>query len=711
MARNGNHASGRLLLSGASLAVLALARWPGRRRPGQGGATAAAAAAAGTQVEEIVVTGFRGSLEQALQQEGRLGRPGHDPGRGHRQVPRPQPLRIDPAHPGRGPAARRRRGPRNLGARPGPAVHPRADQRHGGADHDGHLRRQRRRQPWPGVRLQRLRLGPLQLDHGDARPRRPRRKRARWGPRSTCRPRGRSTTRASPSWSRARRATTTSPRNTIRAAPILIANTRRPTGRSAACSRWPTTGATPRTSAPRRCAGRRATRSRRASARSRRRAGRDAWPQANAAFHPRFPRFDDYTDHEERLGATGSLQWRPTDKTLVNFDVPLRRLQGHPRGALPGGAVLQRRRRLHRRRPRPTGPAASPRPTSSRRDDRLHQHHDQGHVQQRRPAGRGPLRPTGHQVQPVHPERRAEFNDQWKADFVAGHAKSDFNNPIQTTLTFDQLNVQNYSYDYTQGRVPLLSYGSANLTSPSAWILTQIRERPQTALNTFDIVAGRRALHAGRGDQVLGRRSTTRSTSSITTELRRSNGTTANQESGDPGALSRRSRWPATPRSPPSTPAASSAPAGHGGELAGAEPLRVANAAQPLRPDRVRRRLPPGSGAGARQQQLGEREGHRRLRPGRLAHQIGGLPFRGNVGVRYVKTEQTATGFTFLSRRAAADQHQPGIHRHPAVAEHGARAARELPDPLRRGEDHGPAEPRQPDARAPRSASPAPRAR
>jgi len=42
--------------------------------------------------------------------------------------------------------------------------------------------------------------------------------------------------------------------------------------------------------------------------------------QADAAFHPRFPRFDDYTDHEDRFGATASLQWRPTDKSLVTFD-------------------------------------------------------------------------------------------------------------------------------------------------------------------------------------------------------------------------------------------------------------------------------------------------------------------------------------------------------------------------------------------------------
>ena len=221
MARQGNPASGRRLLGGASLAALACATLGRRRlRPRRAARPRRRPPRRPrTQVEEIVVTGFRGSLEQALQlKKTSRGLRRHHPGRGHRQVPRPQPLRIDPAHPGRGPAARRRRGPRDLGAGPGPAVHPRADQRHGGAVHHRHLRRQRRRQPRPGVRLQRLRLGPLQLDHRQED--RGGRDRGRLAGRDgrPAAPRGPSTTRASPSWSRARRATTTSPRNTIRAA-------------------------------------------------------------------------------------------------------------------------------------------------------------------------------------------------------------------------------------------------------------------------------------------------------------------------------------------------------------------------------------------------------------------------------------------------------------------------------------------------------------
>ncbi|MET0274050.1 MAG: TonB-dependent receptor, partial [Phenylobacterium sp.] len=50
--------------------------------------------------------------------------------------------------------------------------------------------------------------------------------------------------------------------------------------------------------------------------------------QANAAYHPRFPRFDDYTGTTERLGATASLQWRPTDKTSANLDLLYADFQG-----------------------------------------------------------------------------------------------------------------------------------------------------------------------------------------------------------------------------------------------------------------------------------------------------------------------------------------------------------------------------------------------
>src|SRR5262249_7284492 len=58
--------------------------------------------------------------------------------------------------------------------------------------------------------------------------------------------------------------------------------------------------------------------------------------------------------------------------------------------------------------------------------------------------------------------------------------------PIQTTLAWDQFNVQNFGYDFSKGPVPLINWGTANLTDPNAWVLTLIRIRPQATENSFN---------------------------------------------------------------------------------------------------------------------------------------------------------------------------------------------------------------------------------
>ena len=40
----------------------------------------------------------------------------------------------------------------------------------------------------------------------------------------------------------------------------------------------------------------------------------------NAAWHPRFPRYADKTHEQDRTGLTGSFQFAPTDSTLITFD-------------------------------------------------------------------------------------------------------------------------------------------------------------------------------------------------------------------------------------------------------------------------------------------------------------------------------------------------------------------------------------------------------
>lgn len=45
------------------------------------------------------------------------------------------------------------------------------------------------------------------------------------------------------------------------------------------------------------------------------------YDDVNQAFHPRIPRYDVYEHSQDRLGATLSLQFRPTDATDINLDI------------------------------------------------------------------------------------------------------------------------------------------------------------------------------------------------------------------------------------------------------------------------------------------------------------------------------------------------------------------------------------------------------
>ena len=57
-------------------------------------------------------------------------------------------------------------------------------------------------------------------------------------------------------------------------------------------------------------------------------------------------------------------------------------------------------------------------------------------------------------------------------------------NPVQTTLGWDQYN-QTVSYSFGSNAVPYLNFGSQNVGATGPWVLTEVRERPQTTTNKF----------------------------------------------------------------------------------------------------------------------------------------------------------------------------------------------------------------------------------
>lgn len=251
----------------------------------------------------------------------------------------------------------------------------------------------------------------------------------------------------------------------------------------------------------------------------------------NAALHARFPRYDHLETNTERLGVTSSFQWAPTDRFDLNLDV-----------LYANFAATREEQYLEARSFNTSGasgigdmnvvgaPTILPAVDGSRTV-----------------LIKGTFDDVDLRAENRYDEMETEFtqatltgtyalSDRMTVDVLAGASKSAFDNSIQTTIIFDQNNVDGYSYDYTDSRSPVFNYGNAQLTDPAAWRLAEVRQRPQKSENTyttlqsnlhFDLADGA-TLHAGASWKDYG---------FSTTGLRRSNGTSANQETTIPAAI------------------------------------------------------------------------------------------------------------------------------------------------------------------------------
>lgn len=221
---------------------------------------------------------------------------------------------------------------------------------------------------------------------------------------------------------------------------------------------------------------------------------------ANAAnFHPRIPRYGRLTHDQDRLGVTASLQWAPSDDTLVTAEVLYSKLKatrqedflqalsfsrtaaqgGKPQTSVvstaydTAGALL-------------FGVYNGVDIRSESRFDRL----------------------STEFIQPTL-SLEQKFGDALTLNVKAGRAQSEFRNPVQTTTTFDALNVNGYRIDFqNSSRLPAITYpfdptvqggaltivgvpvvasGAQPSTIPNT-TSSEIRIRPQGANNTNDVL-------------------------------------------------------------------------------------------------------------------------------------------------------------------------------------------------------------------------------
>lgn len=209
------------------------------------------------------------------------------------------------------------------------------------------------------------------------------------------------------------------------------------------------------------------------------------WQAANGGFAPRLPRYGRLTHEQDRLGMTGSLQFRPTESTTISWDLLFAELKStrqedflqtlsFSRTAAQGGKPQVIVRDLV------VGPDG----------DMVYGVFDNVDV---RSESRFDELETDFTQNTLRVEH--EFTDRLKLVALAGRSESDFNNPVQTTVTLDRLNTQGYSWDFRgNDRLPVINYGF-DVTNPANWSwvtsgqpTSEIRMRPQGATNIFDTI-------------------------------------------------------------------------------------------------------------------------------------------------------------------------------------------------------------------------------
>lgn len=208
---------------------------------------------------------------------------------------------------------------------------------------------------------------------------------------------------------------------------------------------------------------------------------------------PRIPRFARLDYEQERLGITGSIQWKPTDRTKLTFDYLYSDFKSHRSESYLEAISFSRG-------------AATPEFGKPYMAPRVFEVDANGTLTY------GVFDNTDIRIENREDKLRTifsqyalsgshEFTDTLRVSGLLGTSKSSFKNPIQTTITFDRANQDGWIYDARDNpNSPNITWGF-DITDPNAFTFTnanangtvrpsEVRLRPQFVQNAFDIAAG-----------------------------------------------------------------------------------------------------------------------------------------------------------------------------------------------------------------------------
>ena len=190
------------------------------------------------------------------------------------------------------------------------------------------------------------------------------------------------------------------------------------------------------------------------------------------AFHPRIPRYGLVSHDRERLGATASIQWEPSENTKISID-GLYSTFKETRDEFWGEVLLRSNER---------GIDVSNYVIDDA-NNLVSADLDNVYVRTERYS-----RQSETKFYQLSARVEQRLTDTFKLNLLGGFSKSKADIPIETTLAFDDTDATGYHYDYTDTKFPLLSFG-AGIDDPAAFELAEFRDRPSFLTNKFKTFA------------------------------------------------------------------------------------------------------------------------------------------------------------------------------------------------------------------------------
>ena len=208
--------------------------------------------------------------------------------------------------------------------------------------------------------------------------------------------------------------------------------------------------------------------------------------RASTIYHPRIPRLAQFGVDNERLGITGALQWKPAESTTMTLDLLYSRHDGLRTENLltPIG--------IFRAQSQQGKPETIVRDAEVRDNDLVYARLDNVDL-------RAELSIFDFSTE----FRQAGFsvvydNDRWRGNLQVGYSDSQFDEPRETTLQVDRLNTDGFIYDFRDSMTrPRIVWGF-DTTDPANYYYgpavpgftggatgPEIRLRPQAVHNTF----------------------------------------------------------------------------------------------------------------------------------------------------------------------------------------------------------------------------------